>query len=76
MQSASYTNLKKVVLNMMYKEQQILKEKKILKDKKKKIAIARKAVNLVKAKSAKNSQDKIQKLKAAIKKATQTRVVK
>ena len=44
--------------------------------KKKKITLARKAVNLVKAKTTKNSQDKIAKLKAAIKKAALKKTVK
>ena len=34
----------------MYKEQTILKEKKVLKEKKRKINVAKKAINLVKAK--------------------------
>lgn len=41
----------------------------MLKEKKMKITLAKKAVYLVKAKTSKNSQDKILKLKAAIKKA-------
>jgi hypothetical protein len=48
----------------------------VLKDKKKKITLARKAVNLVKAKTTKNSLDKIAKLKAAIKRAASKKTVK
>lgn len=43
-------DVKKLILKMMYKEQTILKEKKVLKEKKRKINVAKKAINLVKAK--------------------------